>query len=628
MPFREWTWWICLLWHAMLVGVPGAAMAGATRYASFNTEKDVDAYAASGLATMGTILPPAAGNVPIPSGFTEQAPDTHTTMPPLKSSHIVRGYTQFVGRPTELVYPSTAPMADQIHRKLDFSSTPGEYEPATFSIRSLKKLRGINAVMTGDLVGPGGATIGADHVDIRSARYMPRRVFGQPHYIRTPTALEQRSNLSVGANTTQQFWVTIKTPKKAAPGLYEGTLEVQFAEAGNLNMKVRLQVQPFTLDPTPTAHGMYYTPVDLENGNAAQPLSDARLWQDVANMAAHGMNTLFISIPPPMNLVNVQGKMRFDLDPILPLIDAYEEHGFGAVVYNTSEDNLISSPIGFGAAAKALADSFAANGSLAPIFSAGDEGDASGLSGGVQSWINQLNSTVPDERTFTTIVFPENQDTYENLDIRAFSSYIDQTVLGFTRPTELWQYSGTASYGADPIGDRLYRGLWTRLFDLDGALQWTYFRPNLDPTQPYQDLFPNSVRNNMTMWSLPGLDGPIPTPGWEAMREGINDERYFLTLQRLIGEALAIADQEVLGLGIEAQQFLNATLAEIDVSPRADDSEFPIRREAAELAPSFFDDFRTKATNYIVALGLVVPEPSVAMFFGVGMLTLLARRCR
>lgn len=615
-----------LIHSAALVILASAVQAESTRYTAFEGDTTPDPYAASGLAAMGTVLPPAADNVPIPSDFSEQAPNTHTTMPPLKASHINRGYTHFVSHYTDLVYPSTAPEAGQIHRRLNFSSTPGEYEPATFSIRALQNLSGINAVMAGDLVGPDGATIGVENVDVRSVRYMPRRVWAEPRYIQTPTALERRFNLNVAADTTQQFWVTIKTPRNAAPGLYEGTLQIGVDGTDNLEMRIRLQVQPFTLDPTSTAHGMYYTPVDLEHGNAAQPLSNKRLRQDVANMATHGMNTLFISIPPPMNLVNVQGQIQFNIDPMRPLIDATVEHGFGPIIYNTTEDNLLSSPLGFAGAAKALVHSFIANGAPPPILSAGDEGDAAGNAGTVQSWIDQINSTVPEQRTFTTIVFPENAEIFENLDIRAFSSYIDQTVLGMVRPTELWQYSGAAGYGGDPLGDRLYRGLWSRYFDLDGALQWTYFRPAIDATQPYQDLFSNSNRNNMTMWSLPGLDGPIPTPGWEAMREGIEDERYVMTLQRLIGKALALNDPDIQALGIEAYQFLNTTLSQIDASPRADDSEFPIRRETKKLDATFFDDFRDKASEYIIDLNLVIPEPSSLLLLAMLGTGLLARR--
>lgn len=568
-----------------------------------------------GFSSLGTVLPPAADAVPIPDGFTEQAPDTHTTMPPLTPAQIARGYVTYTGSPMDFVYPSTAPRAGQIGTTIDLSSARNEYEPATFSIRALQNMSGVNVVLNGDLVGPGGATIDASHVDIRSARTMPRRVWAQPRYVLMPSALERRPDLSIGADTSQQFWVTVKAPKGARPGTYHGTLDLQVSGLSNTTLDVNLEVLPFDLDPTPTAHGMYYTLVDLENGSATQALPAARIRQDVGNMAAHGMNTLFVSIPPPFDLVSVQHdgqpRWQFDLTPLMPLIDAYEEHGFGAPVFNTTISELLETPIGYASAVEALVNSFTANGSLAPILSTGDEGDANGSLGTVRSWLEQINSTVPDERTFTTIVFPENADVYEDqdLDIRALSSYIDQRAIASTAAAgrELWMYSGAAGYGVDPIGDRLYRGIWSRVFDLDGALQWTYFRPALDPTQPYQDLFSESHRNNMTLWVLPGLDGPIPSLGWEAMREGVEDERYFLTLQRLIDEAMASGDPDMEALALSASRFLAETLAVIDTGPRPDDSVFTIRREAAKLDAAFFEAFRRQAAEHIVAL---IPEPS------------------
>ncbi|MAE64013.1 MAG: hypothetical protein CMJ18_07035 [Phycisphaeraceae bacterium] len=584
--------------------------------------------------SIGTVLRPSANSVPIPPSFTEQLPSTNTVMPPLTPNQASQGYVTFSVNPLNKVYPSTAPRAEQIGTTLDLSSAQGEFEPVTFSIRALQELN-VTASLRGELVGPGGATIGVDHVDIRTPRYMPRRVWSVSRYVREPSALERRSNLFIGADRTRQFWVTVKTPEGATPGTYTGTIDLQVNGAPDSSLDLNLEVLPFSLDPTPTAHGMYYTSTDVENGTN-QPLDHGRMSQDVANMADHGMNTLFLSIPPPIETefvqVGIDFVRAFDLDPIAPIADAHATHGFGPIVFNTTVDEVLDAPIGFAKAAEAVVNGFTVRGAPPPILSAGDESDAAGASAvsTVSAWVNQMNSTVPEARTFTTIVFPENADVFGSLDldIRAFSSYIDAPVLGPTRPTELWEYSGAAGYGIGPFGDRLYRGIWTRKFDLDGVLQWTYFRPALDPSQPYQDLFPESNRNNMTMWALPGLDGPIPSPGWEAMREGVEDERYIITLQRLIGRALAHEDPLLVDEALAAQAFLNSIFAQIDLSPRADDSVFPISREAGKLNWDYFASFREQAAMHITVLNVPIPEPSTMLLAGgLSVVLVMRRRC-
>ena len=122
---------------------------------------------------------------------------------------------------------------------------------------------------------------------------------------------------------------------------------------------------------------------------------------------------------------------------------------------------------------KVLVSEFRNHDWFAPIFSVGDESDANGTIGNVRTFLAQIKENVPESTTYSTIVFPDHSEWLEpNLDIRAFSSYADNTVVLPTKIAgrQLWMYSGTSGYGKDPKGDRFYRGLWTNKLNLDGVL--------------------------------------------------------------------------------------------------------------------------------------------------------------
>ena len=135
-------------------------------------------------------------------------------------------------------------------------------------------------------------------------------------------------------------------------------------------------------------------------------------------------------------------------------------------------------------------------------------------------------------------------------------------------------------------------------------MQWTYLRPVLDPTQPFNDLLPEATRNNMTCWVFPADDGPLPSPGWEATREGIEDGKYAFTLETLIDRVRSGTAEgaDVMAQAKAAEVFLSDIYARVDASPRKDVSEFPVARASKKLDPEFFSQFRFDAARHIAKL--------------------------
>ena len=163
-------------------------------------------------------------------------------------------------------------------------------------------------------------------------------------------------------------------------------------------------------------------------------------------------------------------------------------------------------------------------------------------------------------------------------------------------------YSGASGYGVDTKGDRLYRGLWAGKLSLTGALDWTYWRSCVDHTQPYNDLLPQTNRNNMTCWVFPGDNGPLSTPGWEGLREGVEDEKYIFTLNILIKKARASGDSDRIKTANQAEKFLNNIYSKLDTSRRPDNRAFTINLARDKIDISLFDKFRRTAAEYIIKL--------------------------
>jgi hypothetical protein len=553
---------------------------------------------------LGTTAPPEIESIPIPEGVTEAPSGPRPEPPRISIAELERGYIIFSRDCLELVTPDTVPTRRDICDQVRVSSVAGDYEPANVCIYAMRRLEGVE-VSVGALQGPQGRAIGPENVDVRSVRCLPRWD-GPATYRWLPTLLEKRSGITIESGRTHQFWLTFFVPPDAPPGLYRGTLHIRPANQDAAELPIRLRVLPLKLLTPPTLHGMYYIAVDMASAPEFRLLPAEQVRKDILNMAAHGMNTVFISIPPTCHASGEGGRIRFDLSPLRPLADACREAGFRAVVWNTTLSELIENPLGdFPTMLAAYLDALHAQGWPRIICSAGDESDANGTLEQTLGMLRDVKRADPQMTTFTTVVFPENSEQFgPETDIRAFSSYLDGPAVERTRKAgaQLWGYSGTAAYGLDPKGDRLYRGIWAAKIGLDGVLQWTYWHPVLDHGQPYNDLASPGNRNNMTCWVFPAEDGPLPSLGWEAMREGIEDGRYVFTLTTLIAHARQSGDADLRAAAEDAQQYLDSVFARIELSPRADNSLFVIRREAAKLDARFLDDCRRQMGRHIARL--------------------------
>lgn len=166
------------------------------------------------------------------------------------------------------------------------------------------------------------------------------------------------------------------------------------------------------------------------------------------------------------------------------------------------------------------------------------------------------------------------ENIYHYLDITLFSTTmgVDDRVFDKLRTLnkEYWLYN-CAQSGLHPEVDRFHYGLYTWRTGAKGFFQWHYnsteFTKDGKTYWPWMDK-DGVLHNTAVYW--PGYAvlspmGPIPTISWEAVREGVDDYRYLLTLRKLIEQAEGSGSDEMKELAAEAGKAVEAMMATIPV---------------------------------------------------------------
>ena len=92
--------------------------------------------------------------------------------------------------------------------------------------------------------------------------------------------------------------------------------------------------------------------------------------------------------------------------------------------------------------------------------------------------------------------------------------------------------------------------------------------------------------------SNPPPGGPLPTPNWEALREGIDDFRYLYQLETLAREKAASHPDAA----AEAERYLDQLRSRCDLDERTMINEF------GDWTPETFSDTRARTIGLILKM--------------------------
>jgi len=254
-----------------------------------------------------------------------------TTLPSFSAEEEKRGFVIYHRHYLDPIWPNTVPTPIDLKSPVRAFATWGEYEPMTFTIFPLRDLDDVSVTVT-DLQSSAGQRLLRSNIDIRYVRFM----FVRPNYsvegvyYRAPDVLMPMRRVSLKKHENFRVWLTAYVEPFTPEGIYEGFAEVWVGNEKAAEVPLKLRVLGFSLEKDQSLiFGQYYR--HPYSQMAAAPDAFSRNWWrqkaelEHADMAAHGMNTITMSVWSP---APVDGKWKFNFEQLALCIDLYRRHGF------------------------------------------------------------------------------------------------------------------------------------------------------------------------------------------------------------------------------------------------------------------------------------------------------------
>jgi len=512
---------------------------------------------------------------PVPEGWKEvRGASEGLTSVTATPDETRRGYVLFARDPMMPVSPDTVPFPSERVTELRAFAARGEYEPLTFLIHALEPLRQVE-VQVSDLRSAEGTVIPGDHIDVRVVRCIRVQAKAQAKTYRLkPFLLEKRERFAVPKGKTAQVWLTVKVPETARGGDYTGTISARAAGREATQLKVSVCVLPFVLPLAPAEVTMFYP-------RPAQ--DDEALLKQLTDMREHGCNALVPAID-----VQIKSRDRnFGHDDVAAtrahckrIMDAVKRvfgrrrflvtFGVGHQIayYWDQRKNWFS----FWPHSKKIEDDlFKAIGVVRELAKAEgwpplrayalDEAGAHNLLDEAVYYYRLIKKRTPALGTWTTIgggmamghdEIGQLSEVVDFFSTNRFTPEIARALVERRRPFGI--YNGA---GPTPAGARFFFGFYGWKTGARQIGQWVYH-------------FGNSVfegkgfRRGDEGYVYLAADGPLPSPMWEAAREGIDDHRYLHLLWRTIAAARASKRPGAQKAAEEALRALTQILGKID----------------------------------------------------------------
>ena len=513
--------------------------------------------------------------------------------PAISAADRARGYLIWHRHWATPIYPWTNPTPEELNPALRIFASPGEYEPLTFTVQPLRPLRQTSIGVTA--LGPVPATA----IDVRKVRYMKaRRNYSATGFYRiVPDVLDRWTGgpLTAGENAT--FWLTLRVPDDARPGLYRGRLRFS-ADGKAADIPVLLRVMDIRLQEDPHhTYGIYY---DDPFARAAQAPDEAsrQYWirkseLEHADMVAHGTRNITLDCESGAQSANGEfERLAASFDRLQAQLDRARRFGFQPPYMLSISTEAIYEKYMKSGLANHLAgvqmppDPFFAE-VTALVRTIEQERQRRGWPEFIYQPFDEPSSD-PAVVAFMTRVFAAVKAagvrTYttaspERPSYQPFQPYVDvwctQTFLPerdaaiadmAQRPgREYWCYPNDISGENDhtPVaGARMTYGFGFWRSGFVRLIPWIYQYSIGDPDN-YLD------GDNMDFFVHSEPDGtPVPVALWEGFREGYDDMRYIYTLTQAIAQAKLSPSAAVQAEAAAAQQVLDSVWNAIPVLPQ------------------------------------------------------------
>jgi hypothetical protein len=513
-----------------------------------------------------------------------------------------RGYVAFQRDAMEDVYYNDSPRKEEITGTLHGQAFAGEYDPVALGLAPLQDL-GRVTVTASDLTGPSG-TIPASAIDIGYVSYRINRVTMEGSvYTIGPRLVMPSATVDMPKDVTRRFWLTVKTPVDAKPGVYKGMVAVTSKTAGMTAIPLVFRVRAGTLDPVDVPAGPWGytigTPWPSEDPDAAaynrkMTVNSLQKMREYGCTTCSGMPLIFYrgfkNGKPSLDFKAADEQMKFAKELGFLAVVSY---GGGVVGFNAYyQDPAAMTAAGFKDYSEFVKAVYSEvqrhadeQGWLPVYYNLGDEpigDDLHRAAENAEAYRKAFPKGPPWFTAASSYAGTDPKDPHfrlaKALQVVNWGLHSEDSVRllhdcgcdwAFYNGGNRWTY-----------GDYMYKAV--KQFGMKFRVSWHW---NIVAGDPYYAL---DCREDDYAWCNATPDGRlVPSVGFERIREGLDDYRRLVTLARLAKEKAGSS------AATAAEGLIAGRMASFKLNQREHNDLFPA---------SDWNEFRAKVDDAIEAL--------------------------
>lgn len=167
----------------------------------------------------------------IPRDLTRVDPVTNLAMPTgAGERYAANGFVPFPWHTMKKIYNITAPVSAEVGKPARAIATPGEYVPLGIAFRALEKLSCVEVTVAPFTDKTGAVVIPGYGIDLRRVMDLPvplrndaKKYQIEPRYLES---FDEFDVLQVPPGITERFYLTVKVPETAAPGIVKSSVSI------------------------------------------------------------------------------------------------------------------------------------------------------------------------------------------------------------------------------------------------------------------------------------------------------------------------------------------------------------------------------------------------------------------
>ena len=476
--------------------------------------------------------------LPTPTGDTLQPTDEDRR----------RGFVVFQRDPMHDVSYNDAPWKREVSDLLNGEAFAGEYEPVTMAVVPLRNLGKVHvSIRRPDRP---GSTIPASSIDLGFVSYRISRVTVEGTvYTIAPRLIMPGGVVDMPLGLTRRFWMTVRTPADARPGVYKGTITIRAEKGETARVPLKFRVRSGTLDPVDIPAGPFGYTIGIpwfSEDPAAASYNQQMVKKSLQKMRDYGF-TACSGLPTIAYHGFDQGKPVLDFATAERPMKLAKELGFLAVTsygggvsgYNAYyQDTSAMSSAGFtdyAAFVKAIysqVQKHADQNRWIPVYyNLADEpigDDLVRAADNAEAYRRSFPKGPPSFTGASSFTGDNPQDPHfrlaKALGVVSWNDHDEAGVRLIHKAGADWAfYNGGNRW---TYGTYMYKA--AKQFGMKFRLSWHW---NVVAGDPYYAL---DCREDDFAWCNASPDGQlIPSVEFERLREGLDDYRRLITLDRL-----------------------------------------------------------------------------------------------